>query len=142
MGPLATTRLSLLPIHPMYSQRILDGTKLVEFRKRPPAPDIAGVLIYETFPTSAIVGYFEIRACDVASPWAIWGRHRKHGGIDFHDYEAYYKDSAIATAILIGSVQALGSAVRLDEFKPRLPTPQSYVYVNSSAGPRRCFGLG
>jgi predicted transcriptional regulator len=52
----------LISIHPRHSQNILAGRKSIELRKRPfkqkdGSPVFDHLLIYETHPTAAIVGY-------------------------------------------------------------------------------------
>lgn len=43
----------MMSINPKYSGQILNGTKLVEFRKTVPSREINGIFIYETAPTSS-----------------------------------------------------------------------------------------
>jgi predicted transcriptional regulator len=53
----------VMAIKPRFAQAILNGTKKYEFRKTAPAKEWSGkIYLYETAPTSAIVGYFEV--CD------------------------------------------------------------------------------
>lgn len=50
----------LISLHPRHSQNILAGKKTIELRKRP--VDLSRfdhILIYETLPTAAIIGYCE-----------------------------------------------------------------------------------
>lgn len=50
----------LLPIKPVFVERILSGEKWYEFRKRLPL-DIERVVIYETAPTKKVVGEFHCK---------------------------------------------------------------------------------
>src|SRR5690606_16414773 len=53
MGTRATGRHALMSIRPEYAERILAGTKRIEFRKRPLASDITDVIVYATTPVRA-----------------------------------------------------------------------------------------
>ena len=46
-------RIALMSIRPQFAAAILDGSKRVEFRKRPLAADIGTVVIYATKPVGA-----------------------------------------------------------------------------------------
>lgn len=46
----------LISLHPRHSQNILEGRKTIELRKKRPR-DCHYILIYETLPTAAIIGY-------------------------------------------------------------------------------------
>lgn len=50
----------LLPIKPVFVERILSGEKWYEFRKRLPL-GIERVVIYETAPTKKVVGEFHCK---------------------------------------------------------------------------------
>lgn len=49
----------LISLHPRHAQNILSGKKTIELRKKEPR-SIDRVLFYETVPTAAIVGWFEV----------------------------------------------------------------------------------
>ena len=49
----------LISLHPRHSQNIFGGKKTIELRKREPR-SVDKVLIYETLPTAAIIGWFEV----------------------------------------------------------------------------------
>ena len=48
----------LLSLHPRHAQNILSGKKTIELRKQDPR-EHSRILIYETLPVAAIVGYCE-----------------------------------------------------------------------------------
>ena len=66
------SRAALMSIHPRYADAILDGTKVVEFRKRALAGDISTVLVYATAPVRRLVGTFQLSATLTASPRDLW----------------------------------------------------------------------
>jgi len=57
----AQCSIALLPLHPRWSQAILDGTKTIELRRRPLRPDTTHIAIYETAPTQRIVAIAHVR---------------------------------------------------------------------------------
>ncbi|MFM6133720.1 MAG: hypothetical protein ACKPE3_15500 [Sphaerospermopsis kisseleviana] len=48
----------LISLHPRHSKNIFAGKKIIELRKREPR-QVDRVLVYETLPTAAIVGWFD-----------------------------------------------------------------------------------
>jgi predicted transcriptional regulator len=129
MGTAATERVAVMAIHPRYAYAILDGEKLVEFRKRKLADDITTVLIYATAPVQQVIGEFSLKKTDVDEPAAIWAKYGRAGLIDAIDFDSYYANSGYAVALLVEK------AIRYDEPHPlsaldRQSVPQSFYYVN------------
>lgn len=58
-------------IRPAYADRILDGTKTIEFRRRPLPASVEQVLIWRTGPGGGIVGIYRIGE-QVTQPAAHW----------------------------------------------------------------------
>jgi predicted transcriptional regulator len=102
-------RAALMPIHPLHAQRILAGTKTVELRRKPLRDDTTDVLIYETAPTSAIVGAFHI-------DWTYTGDSR--AVVSFAKAAAISKAAALryltARGNRTGHAIGIGSVVRFD----------------------------
>jgi predicted transcriptional regulator len=118
-----------MAIHPVYAEAILAGDKLVEFRKRRPAPDIRRVLIYATAPVMRIVGSFDISEIVDGSPAAIWEAFGTVGCIAGPDYDSYYSGAAQAVAIAIASSTRFPGEIALKDLEPRPAIPQSFSYV-------------
>lgn len=126
-------RVALMAIHPIHAQAILDGSKKVEFRKRPLAADVGTVVIYETSPTQRIIGEFTVDTTVTDTPGRVWRRFRHVAGISAGDYAAYFEGQDTAVALCVGSVRKYDRPLLLDELDPRPGTPQSFVYVNRQA---------
>lgn len=118
-----------MSIKPQFADAILAGTKRVEFRKRRLAPDVTTVLIYSTMPVGRIVGAFEVAGYDIASPTAVWERHKGHAGITRVGYREYYRGSPRAVGILVKEARRLARPVRLTELDQKLTAPQSFLYL-------------
>lgn len=119
-----------MSIHPNYAEAILDGTKLVEFRKRPLAADVTTVVVYSTAPVRRIVGEFQIRQTLVGDPRDLWERVGHVGGIEEHAYFAYYGQSAVAAGLTVAGPRRYRRPVALDELDWQPTAPQSYSYLD------------
>ncbi|GAA2420127.1 hypothetical protein GCM10009856_32440 [Mycolicibacterium llatzerense] len=82
MGSPTTGRQVVLSIHPQFAEAIMDGRKLVEFRKRPLANDVTIVWVYATAPVQRVIGYFEVDRTVTAAPHVLWRRFSKVGCIE------------------------------------------------------------
>lgn len=122
-------RVAVMSIRPQFAEGILDRTKLVEFRKRRLAPDVATVLIYATVPVGRIVGVFEVAGQQVASPTVLWEMHKAHAGIARAAYRTYYQGRRSAVGILIADARRLERPIMLAELDPALVAPQSFAYL-------------
>ncbi|MBD5784618.1 hypothetical protein IF650_00345 [Cellulosimicrobium terreum] len=129
MGAPAAGRVAVMSIKPQYTEAILAGTKLVEFRKRRLAPDVSTVLMYATMPVAKVVGAFEIVGYDVASPTVVWERHKSHAGIARAGYREYYRGATSAVGILLRDARRLARPLTLAELDVNLSVPQSFVYL-------------
>jgi predicted transcriptional regulator len=61
-------------IHPRHAQAILDGTKTVELRRKVwrMGAEIDRMFLYETAPTSALVGHVRVGVCRTMPPDELW----------------------------------------------------------------------
>lgn len=122
-----------MAIQPAYAQAILNGSKLVEFRKRRLAADIDTVLIYESTPTKRIVGHFTIERTELATPRGLWKSYGSVGSIAQADYLTYYGDTETAVGLVIRQVERYRHPVALVELSDRPAVPQSFTYLPASA---------
>lgn len=136
MDPVADERVAVMAIKPEFVRAIFEGRKRVEFRRRVLAPDITSVAVYETSPTSALVGVFEVVGQVESTPQSLWRRFRSVAGIDRRDYFEYFQGAARAVAIEIGTVQRFDQYVSLTEVgRDGIAVPQSVHYVPPAAIP-------
>ena len=57
----------LLSIKPEFAEKILDGTKKFEFRRRVHTrPEVKSVIIYATMPVGRVIGEFSIERIELA----------------------------------------------------------------------------
>jgi predicted transcriptional regulator len=124
----------LLSIKPEYAEKILEGTKKFEFRRRVHAhPNVKTVIIYATMPVGQVIGEFSIECIHSAPPTVIWDRTRFHSGITRNFYRRYFSGRKIAHAIEIRDVQRYREPQPLKNFLPSGVAPQSYAYIPSAA---------
>ena len=140
MGAPQAGRVAVMSIRPEFADRILDGSKRVEFRKRRLAPDITTVLIYATMPVGRVIGAFEVGGYDIGAPTAVWERHKKHAGISRAGYRRYFSGDTTAVGILVKDARRLANPLALTELDEALRVPQSFVYLALNPGVPRNDG--
>jgi len=124
-------RIAVMSIFPEFAEKILNGTKQIEFRKRKLAPDVDFVLLYATCPVARLVGYFTITGYDVDHPEALWQRHQAHAGIDYQRYSNYYAGVSQAVGIRFANPTKLEQEFTLDQISPYSKPPQSFMYIEA-----------
>lgn len=133
MGTKAPGRHALMSIRPEFADRILAGTKRIEFRKRRLAGDVTDVIVYATTPVRAIVGAFRIAGQDTRPPRDLWNDYVDVAGISQARYLEYYAGRDMATGILVGDVWVPPASIPLTALGLLRP-PQSFQYLSPSAG--------
>jgi predicted transcriptional regulator len=118
-----------MSIRPRFAAAILDGSKTVEFRKRPLAKDVRRVVIYTTSPIQAVVGEFTVADQVIASPNALWRRFSRVAGIDRASFFEYFDGTDDAVGIVIESVTQYKTPRRLEDVEPGAKPPQSFMYI-------------
>ena len=129
----STTRsVALLSIRPEYVERILDGTKRVEFRKTRVSSELKYVVVYCTSPIKRVVAFFRVAAIVHGAPTRIWAQYRNVAGVSYAFFRDYYGNSRSAVAIEVDEVFPLMSPIPLHELDAELSPPQSFQYLPQS----------
>lgn len=131
MGSYAIGKVVLMSIQPFYANAILQGTKRVEFRKRPMAHDVSHVLLYATKPVGAIIGAFVIAGQYTTTPERLWDTFHTVGGIGSDPFHEYYGELNVGTGIKVGEVLVAPRAFPLQESLGISRAPQSFQFVDS-----------
>ena len=142
MADATVGRVALMSIHPVYATAILDGTKQVEFRKRPIAHDVTHVIVYATAPVSAVVGVFEVSGQTTATPASLWQKFKQVAGISRDGFDAYFDGRDSATGIGVGTVTALDKPMCLRQDLGLARPPQSFQYVDPRDVPSTLLQAG
>ncbi len=123
----------VLSIRPQYSEKILDGRKTVELRRRFPvsAPKGAVAYIYSTSPVRAIVGSAEIANVAKLSVSDIWQRYSDLAFIEKADFDAYFAGLDEGFALEFSNARSLPRFLDLAELRERFgfEPPQSFLYA-------------
>ena len=126
----------LLSIHPEYVERILNGTKTVELRKRRPNVELGSqVLIYSTMPEGKIVAQATISKIEVRTPGQLWKTVKKKCGVVKSAFDAYYEFAEKAVGIHLVDVMELEVPLSLDAVRamwPEFHPPQQFRYLEQS----------
>lgn len=119
----------LLSIKPCYVKEILNGKKLVEYRKRIPQDHtVSHVLIYASYPIKKVVAEFLVGGYLKDSPQNLWQQTSRMGGIDKDVFDKYFENKDVAYAYQITNLQILSTPKLLSDFGLK-HGPQDYCYV-------------
>ena len=128
----------LVSIHPKYADRIVDGSKTVELRKRfVEAAPSALLFIYSTKPVGAVVGCATIRSVRRLSTRDIWRQFGQAACITKTAFDEYFSERQHGYAIQLADVTRFCTPILIDILRARFgfSPPQSFMY------PRRELGV-
>ena len=118
----------VMSIKPKFVEKILNGTKIFELRKKIFKKEVERVIIYESSPTKKIVGEFIIDKIISDIPQKIYLDYGESLGISKNEYFKYFKNVDIAYAIKIKKVIKYEKELTLADFNLER-APQSYQYI-------------
>ena len=126
----------LLSIRPNFADRILYGSKKVEFRRQHPRQIELGtrMLIYASSPVRALIGTAVVVEIVEASPEEAWNEYQAVGGIDHEQFNAYYEECDRAIVIRLSKPVRLSKAIPLEDLRCKWPgfhPPQQFVYLST-----------
>lgn len=119
----------LLSINPEYVERILQGSKKYEYRKRLAKESVDKIYIYSTFPVMKVVGTVEVLDRLEYSPSALWEKTKASAGISRAKYRKYFQNCKSAFAYKLGEVTVFETPRELSDFGITA-APQSFVYID------------
>jgi predicted transcriptional regulator/transcriptional regulator with XRE-family HTH domain len=125
----------IFSIRPVHAEKILDGSKTVELRRRFTDRITPGTLalIYSTGPTSALTGSARIKEVQRLTVPELWERHSSAVCLHKREFEDYFSGLESGYAIILTSAKPLTRPVGLPELRERFgfEPPQSYQYARS-----------
>lgn len=121
----------LLSIRQPFSQLIILGKKKYELRKRPPRIKCRYVLIYETRPTKAVIGYFEVSRMLIDNPDKIWEMTKSKSFVSKEYFENYFKNKETGVAFEIKESKKLEMPIPLSDLGIS-HAPQDFMYLDSA----------
>lgn len=123
----------VLSIRPQYSEKIIEGLKTVELRRRFPiaAPRGATAYIYATSPVRAMVGVADIKRVLKMPVSQIWEQFEKVAYIEKNDFDKYFEGVESGFALQFENVRPLKKPLPLSELRERFgfEPPQSFLYA-------------
>jgi len=119
----------LLSIKPEYSNRILEGIKKFEYRKRIAQEPVDTIIIYSTSPEMKVVGKAEVLDILSDSPESLWEQTKENSGISFKKFIEYFKNEEKAYAYKLGEIELFEPYQDLSDYNVRM-APQSFVYID------------
>ena len=123
----------LLSIRPTFADRIVDGSKTVELRRRPivaPAGEL--VAIYASAPIQAVVGVACLGNQLTGTPGAVWNAESARADVTKEEFDSYFKGATRAVAIELLNATQLSSPITLKEMRERVASfnpPQSFRFL-------------
>jgi predicted transcriptional regulator len=125
----------VIAIRPIHAQRILDGSKTVELRRRLNEDIIKPgtlALIYATRPTSALTGFATIHDVKYLSLDDLWKRYRSSAYLSRGNFEDYFSGLKYGYAIVLDSARTLVRPIKLAELRERFGfnPPRFYQYAS------------
>jgi predicted transcriptional regulator/DNA-binding XRE family transcriptional regulator len=126
----------VLSVRPSYSNKIIDGKKTIELRRRFPISVPRGTIayIYSTTPERAIIGGAEIADIFKLPVTEIWTRFGKMAHIERSSFDEYYSGVKDGFALKFVNAREFSKPIELPELRERFgfQPPQSFLYANPS----------
>jgi len=122
----------IFSIRPVHAEKILDGSKTVELRRRFTAVRPGTLaLIYSTSPTSALTGSAYIKEVERLAVSDLWEKHRSAACLQRSEFENYFSGLTKGYAIVLSSAKPVERPIALPELRERFgfEPPQSYQYI-------------
>lgn len=118
----------LLSIKPEYVDKILQGTKKFEYRKRLAKENVSVIYIYSTFPSMKVVASVQVIGRLSSSPTSLWEKTKSTAGISRAKYRDYFHGCKTAYAYILGEVKIFEQKKDLSDFGIET-APQSFAYI-------------
>jgi predicted transcriptional regulator len=128
-------KIKALSIKRVYAERIIDGTKKIELRKRSIGMNIGDlILLYETTPNSVIKGGFIADQTISLPVEEMWGKYSNLLGVEKSFYDKYFQNSAFAYGTFVHQSFSFPpiSLKKLRQLCPDFSPPQATINWRSN----------
>jgi predicted transcriptional regulator len=119
----------LLPIKPEYAKKIVNKTKIYEYRKSKCKKNVDKIVIYCTSPVKKIIAEVEVKSIISNTPIKLWNDTKEFSGISKSKYIKYFENKDTAFAYELGNVILYDIPKTLNDIGINY-YPQSYVYLD------------
>lgn len=125
----------LLSLKPLYADRVFEGLKTVELRRRI-ASHITNrdVFVYVSSPIMELRGGFRAGDFWYGTPEEIWSKVSEFARVNKQDFDTYFEGQTVAYAFEITEVWESPNPVHLNALRNQFPNfvvPQSWRYVRN-----------
>ncbi len=123
----------LLSVKEVYAEKIFEGSKTVELRRRQPHVTAGDYLIvYVPAPQKCVAGVVTVERVLAGRLKTLWRKVRAGCGLSRAEYQAYFAGAQTGYAILVGRPARLAAPVPLSLVRRIDPgfTPQGYKYLS------------
>jgi predicted transcriptional regulator len=122
----------LCSIHPIYANKIMGGSKLVELRRRFPMNEsLKNMIVYATSPIKCIIGEVEIKKIKRLPIREMWSIYSSVAGISKEDYFKYFSGREDGFAIELSKPRIYARSIPLALMnRLGIQPPQAYRYLN------------
>jgi len=120
---------AILSIKPQFVEKILNGEKKYEYRKRIFKQEIDSVIIYSTMPVGMLVGEFKIEKVLHDNIDEIWEKTKDFSGISHEHYKKYFKNKGTAYALKLKDLLIYEKPICPTELILDFKPPQSFCYL-------------
>lgn len=108
----------LISLEERHANRILDGTKTVELRRRPMNVAIgATVWIYVKMPVGSVVGCAKVTGLHALAPSTLWNRFGAASGLQRQEFFEYFSGLPKAFALSLSQPTRLVSPIPLSKLR-------------------------
>ena len=118
----------IMSIKTEYANKIFDGIKLYELRKKPLKENVDTIIVYSSGKVKKVIGEFKIEKIIKNSPDRIWDLGEEVLGIDKKSFYEYFKHSEYAYAIKVKDVIKYNLPKDLSDFGIK-KAPQSFCFI-------------
>lgn len=117
----------ILPIKSVFAEKILNGEKKYEYRKKLCKRSIDKIYIYATVPVKKIVGEAEVVQKLKMDKEELWEQTQLYAGISKEFYDDYFLNQECACAYQMGKVKQYHHPITLESLGIK-SAPQSFIY--------------
>ena len=125
----------MMSIKTEYANKIFDGIKLYELRKKSLKENVDTIIVYSSGKAKKVIGEFKIEKIIKDSPQNIWNLGEKVLGIDKKSFYEYFKHSKYAYAIKVKKIIKYNLPKDLSDFGIK-KAPQSFCYLKEDKNER------
>lgn len=126
------SKVAFLPVKPVYAEKLINGSKHFEFRRRPMSADVTHIVVYASSPYKRILGIVHVSSVESGSVRSVWNRTRQSAGISRPEYFNYFAGASVAYVIAIDPTKTLRleRCISPSEVEEDFVIPQSFKYVD------------